>query len=106
MGDERKYSQPVCRGSYALGTACGRCERCMEDRERLLTMPPSPDERGDFKKRCDELQAILNDARYYARRWTDPKAIADYIDERMALLERRKSTGTWQSRPSTPWREG
>lgn len=24
------YKHPVCRGSFALGTACGLCERCEE----------------------------------------------------------------------------
>lgn len=26
------YLRPVCRGSHALGTACGHCERCEESR--------------------------------------------------------------------------
>jgi hypothetical protein len=30
-----EYKRAVCRGSYALGTACGRCERCEEERARL-----------------------------------------------------------------------
>lgn len=30
------YKNATCRGSYALGTACGHCERCADDRERML----------------------------------------------------------------------
>lgn len=26
------YSNPVCKGDLALGTACGRCERCVAGR--------------------------------------------------------------------------
>lgn len=26
----KEYKNPVCRGDYRLGTACGMCERCME----------------------------------------------------------------------------
>lgn len=29
------YSRPTCRGSYALGTACGRCEKCEAERPKL-----------------------------------------------------------------------
>ncbi len=28
----QNYNRPVCRGSKALGTACGSCERCLEEK--------------------------------------------------------------------------
>jgi hypothetical protein len=30
-----EYKSLTCRGSYALGTACGDCERCTEERQRM-----------------------------------------------------------------------
>lgn len=32
------YLDPVCRGSYVLGTHCGRCERCEEERLKHLKL--------------------------------------------------------------------
>lgn len=29
-----KDSRPVCRGSYALGTACGHCDRCQAEADK------------------------------------------------------------------------
>ena len=34
-GREGGYSGVTCRGCYALGTACGRCERCAQERLRM-----------------------------------------------------------------------
>lgn len=37
-----KYERPVCRGSWTLGTACGRCERCAETKPQPSSFPPQP----------------------------------------------------------------
>jgi len=33
-----KYKNSVCRGSWALGTACGKCERCKETDPSFVNM--------------------------------------------------------------------
>lgn len=40
------YSGPTCRGSVALGTACGKCEKCRDELDALWQQPkpkPAPD---------------------------------------------------------------
>lgn len=32
------YTRPVCRGSLALGAACGLCERCVEEKAKLASV--------------------------------------------------------------------
>ena len=34
------YAGPVCRGCWALGTACGRCERCRATAPKEMASPP------------------------------------------------------------------
>lgn len=41
------YNKPVCRGSWVLGTACGRCERCEDARPgKPLPVAPNPQDGG------------------------------------------------------------
>lgn len=35
----RHFAKRTCRGSIALGSACGHCERCDEERRRLAPLP-------------------------------------------------------------------
>ncbi len=40
---QKKYKGAVCKGSYALGTACGACERCKDNMAGSLPDPkPRP----------------------------------------------------------------
>lgn len=32
------YTRPVCRGSLALGTSCGLCERCADEKAKLAKL--------------------------------------------------------------------
>ena len=36
-----RFKGPICRGSYALGTACGKCERCNSDPRNPKNQPAS-----------------------------------------------------------------
>jgi len=32
----KTYQGVICRGCYALGTACGRCEKCEDERKQFM----------------------------------------------------------------------
>ena len=45
MNEQKQYTGTICRGSIALGTGCGRCEKCRDEIKRMrqqITTNPSP----------------------------------------------------------------
>ncbi|HXU78627.1 MAG TPA: hypothetical protein VN794_18770 [Methylomirabilota bacterium] len=82
------YLKPVCRGSYALGSACGRCERCEDARAERA---------ADITRRANEANEALV-AALVGKLNNEASAVADLKDtppevhgERMTQAhERRK----------------
>lgn len=89
------YKNAVCRGSYVLGTACGRCERCVEERAKLATpthrdAEPMTPQRLAF---CESIQAALRGNRQHDA--------ADVVSDLLAELRRHRSPSSPQE---TGWR--
>lgn len=45
MNEQKQYTGTICRGSIALGSGCGRCEKCRDEIKRMrqkITTNPSP----------------------------------------------------------------
>lgn len=74
-----KYTGPVCRGSWALGTACKRCERCIE------TKPSEKQDMGVVTQADRDLrQAILI---FLIKSMERPCSEGDMIDDRNDELD-------------------
>lgn len=60
-------SDVTCRGSFALGTACGRCSRCRREIESYNAMKSLRDKLNTPSSaisRIEELEAKLEEAQY------------------------------------------
>lgn len=53
--EELKYKGITCRGSYALGTACGKCEKCKDGLLKIKTKPVEHEK--TFKEIEEEIYA-------------------------------------------------
>lgn len=56
---EAKYTGVICRGAYALGTACGKCSKCKAEWERLSQSLKSQTQWDKIKKQSSFLKDEL-----------------------------------------------
>lgn len=70
----------ICKGSWQLGTACGRCERCIEEARSLI---PKLLERG--RTMHELLEGIQDELKEHRRLVSNPlltaRAIASVIGD-------------------------
>lgn len=57
------YKGIVCRGSLALGTACKRCERCIDEMGKAYTPPITPEQARDTLDRLGYFECMCEDCK-------------------------------------------
>lgn len=58
------YSGPVCKGDWALGTACGTCERCLQlkpiyEAQTIPTTQAHQARLNDLEERIQRIEDFL-----------------------------------------------
>ena len=109
------YQKAICRGSIMLGTACGRCERCDEERARIEaamkefqakvdSLPPEEPEREEGWYEASFGSAGLTLAFYSEPNWyrdddsaheaTDPLPVPIFVGPRHYLSDQYRPANT------------
>lgn len=72
---ERAMDDTVCKGSFALGTACGKCSRCREEIEAVNTTLDAQMSHGGIQRY--DLYALENNGDTWIDR--EPSRIGEWV---------------------------
>ena len=107
MSQVEESQDVVCRGSYALGTACNKCLRCKAERDRIkraaewdslsVVMPAS--EYSEIRYQLGYLQGVLTGIQYAP----DIEAAKSVVRKTLAEMEHWPSLGKARILPDSPY---
>jgi len=84
-GENKYKDQIVCRGSYALGTACGVCARCIDERNNNPDQP-TVEELTSLLRGFSELIRIQEEE-YHIGKYGN--VVLETVAERLEALQAR-----------------
>lgn len=81
---EKKYKGATCRGCYAFGTACGKCEKCEDERKKMQGSKATENEKLEDALKAAKQRCVNADMVFYDKYSEIPLATLEQAARRYA----------------------